>query len=108
MSSQTDVLGALAALERLYDGSIPEALRRAAPYERLEQMLLLEARGQTDLFAALIRNQIEAIRRARPDGPIPSMLLSDLALYRRQEIRWRREKERIEAILAMPSGGDVP
>lgn len=108
MPSADDVLTALAALERVYDGTIPEIRRRGARYDRVERLLLLEARGQADLFAALIRDQIEAIRRARRDGPIPSMLLADLALYRRQENRWRRERQRLETILVMPSAGDVP
>ncbi|MGH6982317.1 MAG: hypothetical protein ACREFC_14025 [Stellaceae bacterium] len=95
-------------LEQAYDGPLPEPLLRGSQYAAIEQRLLLEARAQTELFAALIRGQIEAIRRARGDGPIPSMLIDDLALYRRQEFWWRREKERIEAILAMPLADDVP
>lgn len=108
LAQGNDVLTALAELERFYDGPIPESLRNGAQYDNFSRHLLIEARAQTDLFAALIRDQIEAIRRARRDGPIPSMLLSDLALYRRQEMLWRREAQRLDAILVTPSADDAP
>ncbi len=101
-----DVLDALAELERRYDGPIPEPLRRNFRVFA-ESRLLIDARGQADLFGALIRSQIEAIRRARRAGIVPGRLLADLKLYRRQEFCWRQEARRLDAAI-MPTADDAP
>jgi hypothetical protein len=98
----------LAALERRYDGPIPEPLRQVARLGSVERALSIEAEGQTDFFAALIRSQIEAIRSARRAGSIPPRLLADLKLYRRQEFWWRSQAQRLRAIVATPSAADAP
>jgi hypothetical protein len=109
LADSNDVLSAMAALERRYDGPIPEPLRQIARDGSTDRRLLIEADGQTDFFTSLIRDQIEAIRRARRGGPIPGRLLDDLKLYRRHEFWWRREAQRLRAaIVATPSAADVP
>ncbi len=100
-----NVLVAMSALERRYDGPIPP--RHSAFHGTPEARLYAEAVGQADFFAALIRSQIEAIRRARSNGPIPARLLDDLKLYRRQECWWRRETRRLQVVLRR-SADDAP
>jgi hypothetical protein len=101
-----DVFNALAELERRYDGPIPETLRRHV-HSSAERRLRIEAQGQADLFAALVWNQVEAIRLARRTGAIPDYLLADLKLYRQHEFWWRRETQRLAATVT-PSGDDAP
>jgi hypothetical protein len=108
LAAATDLPDAMAALEWRYDGPIPEPLRKIARYGSADRRLLLEAEGQADLFAALTRDQIAAIRRARSDGPIPSRLLADLKLYRGQECWWRREADRLRDALARRLGAGAP
>jgi hypothetical protein len=84
-----EALQTLAELERRYDGPIPEPLRNAARLGSAEQVLTVEALGQADFFATLLRNQIQAIRRARAGGTARPNLWADLALYRRRR-RFRR------------------
>jgi hypothetical protein len=100
MEGDGAALRRLAELERRFDGPIPEPLRRIAALGSAERVLLLEAEGQAMFFRALIRDQIEAIRRHRKGrGGVPESLLRDLALYRRQELFWRREAARLQAIV---------
>ena len=107
MAHAKNVLMAIATLERRYDGPIPEPLRQFALHGIPEARLHAEALGQANVFAALIRSQIEAIRRARGDGPLPMRLLDDLKLYRREEYWWRRETQRLQAVLRR-SADDAP
>jgi hypothetical protein len=100
-----DVLGTLAELERRYDGPIPES-RRQCLRNSGHHGLLVEARGQAQLFRALVLDQTEAIRRARHNGVIPGRLLADLKLYRQHDFLWRREVRRLEATIK-PSAGDA-
>jgi hypothetical protein len=109
LADNSDTPGDVAALERRYDGPIRERLRQIARLGSETRLLAAEADGQRDFFSALIRSQIEAIRRARRGGgPIPARLLDDLKLYRRQEYWWRREAERLRALIVTPSAADVP
>ena len=101
-----DSTDAMAALEWRFDGPIPEPLRKIALCGSPGRRLLIEAEGQADFFAAMIRDQIEAIRRARRDGPVQGRLLADLKLYRRQEYRWRREVDRLRAAIAATRSAD--
>ena len=81
---------AFAALELRYDGPLPEPIRRIAEHGSAAHWRLVEATGQGGLFAALIRDQMEAIRRCRGAGSIPPHLMADLALYRRRWQWWSR------------------
>ncbi len=102
MRDAAEALRALAELERRYDGPIPAPLRNAARLGSADRVLTIEALGQADFFATLIRNQIEAIRRARTGGAAQPSLWSDLALYRSRRRFWRNLTE------IRRSGGDVP
>jgi hypothetical protein len=87
----------MAALERLYDGPIPEPARATARIGGAGAQLA-SARGQMDCFNSLIRSQLEALRRSKRiqdrDGPGMRAYLirlhDDLQLYRRQHRFWRR------------------
>jgi hypothetical protein len=85
-----DPLRALAALERRYDGAIPEMARRIALAGSENSVIARQAAGQAGLFAELARVQLRALRRRRADGSLYPGLLADLALYRRERNRWRR------------------
>jgi hypothetical protein len=108
LADSPDSLSVMAALERRYDGPVPEPLRQVARVGSADRRLLFDAEGQSDFFAALIRGQIEAIRRARRDGAIPARLFADLKLYRRQELWWRGEVQRLRAAVATRLAGDAP
>ena len=102
----THALSMLAALEARYDGPIPEPLRRTVGASA--PRTLAEAEGQARFFAALVRWQIDAIRRTRrAGGAVPERLFADLTLYRRQQCWWRREAKRCRAGVT-PSAADVP
>jgi hypothetical protein len=94
-----DPLAALAALERRFDGPIPEPLRLMALHGSARAVLLRRARRQEAFFAALIPSQKRAIALRRQDGSFYPALLADLALYRRQKRRWAAIARR----LAMPA-----
>jgi hypothetical protein len=97
MEQGDSVLGALAELERRYDGPIPEPWRSIARLGSPERVLFAEADGQTRFFTMMIRNQIEALRKSGGVVAAPPHLLSDLALYRRERHFWRREAARWRA-----------
>jgi hypothetical protein len=85
-----DPLAALTALERRFDGPIPETLRLIARLGSAAALRRLQAEGQAEFFSSLARSQLRAIRRGREAGRLAPGLLSDLALYRRERRRWRR------------------
>ena len=85
-----DPLPDLDALERCYDGTIPQSLRLAARLGSAAAVRRLHAEGQAAFFTAMARGQLAAIRARRADGSFYPALLDDLALYRRERRRWRR------------------
>jgi hypothetical protein len=85
-----DPLRALAALERRYDGAIPEMARRVALAGSENAVIARQAAGQAGFFASLALSQLRAIRKRRADGSLYPGLLADLALYRSERTRWRR------------------
>ena len=91
-----DAVAAMAALERRYDGAIPEAERRLARFgpSLIERLV---AEGQAAFFRAAVLGQIDIIRRRRRDGSFYPALLDDLACYRRHWRRWRRVLYRLAA-----------
>ncbi|HEX4113731.1 MAG TPA: hypothetical protein VH020_14455 [Stellaceae bacterium] len=97
MAEVDPALGALAALEQRYDGPIPEPLKRIAIHGSAARRSFIEAASQAQFFSAMIRGQLEAIRRSRHGGAIPAGLYADLALYRRRRHWWRRETARLSA-----------
>ena|SRR5665213_4319995 len=98
---------ALAALERCYDGPIPEPLRRRALAGGSESSGLTEAEGQADFLAGLVRAQIAAIRVSSREKVAWRRLHADLALYRRRRLWWRREQVRLRGGIT-PSAADAP
>jgi hypothetical protein len=84
-----DPLRALAALERRYDGAMPEMALRIALAGSAKIVTARQAAGQAGFFADLARSQLRAIRMRRADGSLYSGLLADLALYRSERNRWR-------------------
>ncbi len=81
---------ALAELERIFNGPIPDAMRLAARHGSSEIVRRLRARGEAKFFRALARGQIRAIRRRRDNGSFYPELAEDLALYLRSWRAWRR------------------
>ncbi|HEY5211005.1 MAG TPA: hypothetical protein VIJ42_16325 [Stellaceae bacterium] len=107
-SGQADrALAALTALERCYDGPIPEPLRRRALSGCGAPPGLIEAEGQADFFAGLVRAQIAAIRVSSGETAAWQRLHADLALYRQRWRWWRREMMRLRGGIT-PSAGDAP
>ena len=107
-SDQADrALVALAVLERCYDGPIPEPLRRRALAGGSDSSGLMEAEGQADFFAGLVRSQIAAIRVSSGEKTAWQRLHADLALYRRRRRWWRRETMRLRGAVT-PSAADAP
>jgi hypothetical protein len=98
MAEAKPALRALSMLERRYDGPFPAPLKRIALLGSAERWLQAEAAGQAEFFTALIRGQLEAIRRLRHGGAVPAALYADLALYRRRRQWWRREAVRLSAV----------
>lgn len=85
------LLDTLDELERRFDGPIPEAERSFARFGSVTAMRRLQTTAETAFFAALVRRQINAIRRRRATGSVvPSRLIEDLDRYRRQHRAWRR------------------
>jgi hypothetical protein len=74
----------LEALERRFDGPIPEAERSLLRHASVTAMARLQAATEAAFFAVLVRRQIDAIRRRGGAGSPASELLDDLASYRRQ------------------------
>jgi hypothetical protein len=97
MAEAAQALGALAALERRYDGPIPEPVKRIAIHGSAARWSSIEAVSQAEFFSAMIRGQLDAIRRFQRHGTVPAHLYADLALYRRHRQRWRREVARRSA-----------
>jgi hypothetical protein len=85
-----DPLRALAALERRYDGAIPERTRQIALAGSAEAAIARRAAGEAGFFADLARAQLRAIQMRRTEGSLSPSLRADLALYRRERSRWRR------------------
>jgi hypothetical protein len=100
MAATRRVLETLAALERRYDGPIPEPLRQLAYFGSITGQRLAEADGQRDFFTRLVRDQLKALRRARRAGAESAGLAHDLAFYRRRRQWWRREAARLRSIAA--------
>jgi hypothetical protein len=90
---------ALDRLERAYDGPIPEPARRAWRYGSAARADWIAASAQLDFFRTRLRRQIGIIRQRRATGTLTPDLLPDLALYRRQWRRWRREEARLRAAM---------
>lgn len=95
-----DPLPALAALERRYDGPIPEPLLRAARLGSPALAALLLAEGQARFFKGMAQGQRAIIRRRRADGSLYPGLFADLAFYCRRWRAWRRRARRLRAALA--------
>ena len=94
MAEPHDPLAAFAALERRYDGAIPEAERRVARFGSAAAERLV-AEGQAAFFEALALGQIAIIRRRRRDGSFYPALTDYLAFYRRSWQRWRRVAQQL-------------
>jgi hypothetical protein len=91
----------LGALERRFDGPVPEAERSLLLLGSVTAMVQRQAKTEAAFFAALVRRQIHAIRGRRSAGSMPADLLEDLASYRRQRRAWRR-------FAAHPRDGEAP
>jgi hypothetical protein len=91
------VLDALAALERRYDGPLPQPVKLIAIHGSAARWSLIEAASEAEFFSALIRGQLRAVRLLRRRGPVPAALYADLRLYRRRRQWWRREIARLSA-----------
>ncbi len=88
--SPDNPLAALSALERRFDGPIPEPLRevvRCGSVERAEQLFAL---AQARFFREMVTRQVAVIRARRRDGSAYPSLADDLALYRRGWRLWHR------------------
>jgi hypothetical protein len=79
----------LEALERRYDGPVPEPIRRALRAGSLRQAERIQAAAETRFLAAAIRQQVAAIRATRRRGRDDAPLCHDLVTYRRAWRRWR-------------------
>ena len=95
VSTPIPCLEALSALERRFDGPIPEHLRQATLRGEWVLPPLLLAEAQVCFFASLIHGQIATIRRRRKDGTFYPDLVSDLRLYHGRRRIWRRELTRL-------------
>ena len=100
-------LEALSALERRFDGPIPDWLREATFLGGLVLPELLRAEAQGCFFASLIRGQIAIIRQRRKDGTFYPELVSDLGFYRGGRRVWRAELIRLGRLVA-PHGAEKP
>ena len=98
-----DTLAAIAALERRYNGPVPEGLLLAARFGSAQSAELLLAEGQAAFFKTMVLAQIRIIRERRSDGSFYPALLADLALYRRCWRRRQRQCRALRAALASPS-----
>ncbi|HZS81239.1 MAG TPA: hypothetical protein VFA50_00090 [Stellaceae bacterium] len=83
-------LAAFRELECVYDGPIPEPVRRAAEFGSARALLFQRATSEAAFFGTMVRAQLRTIRRRRADRTFCSGLIDDLALYRRQFRAWRR------------------
>lgn len=81
----------LAALERRYDGPIPEPERLAAELGAPALALLLAA-GNARFFRCMVRQQVATIRRRRAEGSFYPALIDDLLLYRACWRIWHRRR----------------
>jgi hypothetical protein len=91
-------LAALSALERRFDGPIPEPLRQATLLGHSLLPLRLLAEAQVCFFSSLVRGQIATIRQRRRDGSFYEHLVADLAFYRQRRRLWRRELARLQGL----------
>jgi hypothetical protein len=90
-------LDALSALERRFDGPVPECLREATLLG-LALPARLRAEAQVSFFSSLIHGQIAIIRQRRGDGTFYPELISDLGFYRDRRRIWREELLRLRRI----------
>jgi hypothetical protein len=88
-------LARLAALERRYDGPVPEPELLLARFGSAAAVARLEAAGNTAFYRRLLRQQIALIRRRRADGTFYPALLADLRFYRERWRHWRRALHRL-------------
>jgi hypothetical protein len=85
-----DVLAAVAALERRYDGSIPDGVRLAARLGSAEIVERLVAAGQRAFYRSMVLGQHDIIRRRRAEGSFYPALIDDLRTYRAGWRHWHR------------------
>lgn len=89
------VLPSLDALERRFDGRVPDELRRAADAGSRERAQALQAARESALFDRLAARAVRALARLRLDGirdpaePRLAAAAHDLALYRRIGVAWQ-------------------
>jgi len=81
-------VGALAELESLYNGPIPDQARAVARFGTPAMVMLIRARAETAFFRGMVRGQLRTIRRRRADGSAYPALYEDLALYLRHCRAW--------------------
>ena len=93
-----ECLEALSALERRFDGPIPDCLREATFLGGLALPALLRAEAQVCFFASLIRGQIAIIRQRRANGTFYPELVSDLGFYRGRRRVWQEELIRLRGV----------
>jgi hypothetical protein len=91
-------LTATAALERRYNGPVPEGLLLAARFGSADAADLLFAEGQAAFYKRMALAQLGIIRQRRGDDSFYPALLSDLALYRRCWRRWHRQCRALRAL----------
>jgi hypothetical protein len=93
-------LARLAALERAYDGPVPEPERQLARFGSAAAVAHLAAAGNAVFYRAMVRRQIATIRRRRAEGSLYPALLADLGLYRARWRFWRRKAALAAGVIA--------
>ena len=94
----TDLLSALSAAERTYDGPIPH--RETILAGGADRLALKYARGSLDYHNSLVRDSIEALRRLRGRAGVSDWrgsCLRDMALHNRERRLLRVEVELLSA-----------
>jgi hypothetical protein len=96
----TNVLAAIADLERRYDGPIPPELRLAVRLGSADLVERLFAEGQAAFYKAMVLGQLRIIRLRRAEGNFYPGLVDDLRTYRRGWRRWHRRRAMLPAASA--------
>lgn len=88
--SEPHPLDAMAALERRYDGPVPETLRRAARAGGAARLEASEAMSRSALFDRRAQHARAALAGRRQAGGMPDATASrDLDHHRRAGLAWR-------------------